>query len=82
MFIRSLMLSYEHFISNQTEHNDYAMKESRLLRYIGAFDRQLDYLHKLINTVNVEELTQVCFPGDSGYLLQLNTGRVFSISAI
>ncbi|XP_064640748.1 short transient receptor potential channel 4-associated protein-like isoform X2 [Lineus longissimus] len=58
MFIRSLMLSYEHFMSSPGEHNDYAVQESRLLKYIGAFDRQLDYLHKLINTVNVEELTQ------------------------
>ena len=39
---------------------DYTKKESKLLMYIGDFSRQLDYLHKLITIIDVQNLTQVC----------------------
>ncbi|KAJ8302972.1 hypothetical protein KUTeg_019368 [Tegillarca granosa] len=79
MFIRSLVLSLEHFynteaenISNSTEkqeklpekqfRNDYAKKDNKLLMYIGDFNRQLDYLYKLIKIINVQNLTQSQLP--------------------
>lgn len=39
--------------------SDYAKKENRLLMYIGDFNKQLDYLYKLIKIINVQNLTQV-----------------------
>lgn len=39
---------------------DYAKKENKLLMYIGDFNRQLDYLYKLIKIINVQNLTQAC----------------------
>ena len=38
---------------------DYADKESGLLRHVSSFDQQMKYLSKLINTINVQNLTQV-----------------------
>lgn len=58
MFIRSLVLSYEHFNSAQTEYKDYSNSESRLLKHVSSLDMQLNYLQKLINVINVETLTQ------------------------
>ncbi|XP_074645755.1 short transient receptor potential channel 4-associated protein-like [Tubulanus polymorphus] len=61
MFIRSLMLSYEHFTNKNSQlavEYSKVHEENRLLQYIGNFTRQLDYLHKLINIVNVEAITQ------------------------
>lgn len=39
--------------------SDYAKKENKLLMYIGDFNKQLDYLYKLIKIINVQNLTQV-----------------------
>ena len=39
--------------------SEYAKKQSKLLKYIADFDRQLEYLYKLINIINVQNLTQV-----------------------
>ncbi|KAL5022171.1 hypothetical protein ScPMuIL_001326 [Solemya velum] len=58
MFIRSLILSLEHFTNNEEEFKEYSKKESQLLSYIGDFNRQLDYLYRLINIIKVENLTQ------------------------
>ncbi|XP_041375962.1 short transient receptor potential channel 4-associated protein-like [Gigantopelta aegis] len=58
MFIRSLILSLEHFIAEDKCEPEYARKESKLLKYISDFDRQLEYLYKLINIINVQNLTQ------------------------
>ena len=33
-------------------------KDSKLVNYIGDFQRQLDYLYKLINIITVQNLTQ------------------------
>lgn len=33
-------------------------KENKLLMYIGDFNKQLDYLYKLIKIINVQNLTQ------------------------
>lgn len=56
MFIRSLILSLEHF-SEDDQYDDFR-KDNRLLGYIADFKRQLDYLRKLINTISVQNLTQ------------------------
>ncbi|KAK6185324.1 hypothetical protein SNE40_007584 [Patella caerulea] len=61
MFIRSLILSLEHFTNKEKcdeSYAEYAKKESKLLMYIGDFDRQLDYLYKLIKIISVQNLTQ------------------------
>ncbi|XP_061163195.1 short transient receptor potential channel 4-associated protein-like isoform X1 [Saccostrea echinata] len=58
MFIRSLVLSLEHLMNEETAFMDYAKKENKLLMYIGDFNRQLDYLYKLIKIINVQNLTQ------------------------
>lgn len=58
MFIRSLVLSLEHFIDEEDISKEYVKKESKLLMYIGDFSRQLDYLHKLITIIDVHNLTQ------------------------
>ncbi|KAL8560898.1 hypothetical protein ACOMHN_059082 [Nucella lapillus] len=55
MFIRSLVLSLEHF---RTEGREVEKKESRLIAYISDFKRQLDYLYKLITNISVQNLTQ------------------------
>ena len=34
-------------------------KECRLMTYISDFNRQLDYLYKLITNISVQNLTQV-----------------------
>lgn len=58
MFIRSLVLSLEHLMNEEVVFMDYAKKENKLLMYIGDFNRQLDYLYKLIKIINVQNLTQ------------------------
>ncbi|XP_053402088.1 short transient receptor potential channel 4-associated protein-like isoform X2 [Mercenaria mercenaria] len=58
MFIRSLILSLEHFRAEDEAISDYVRKDSRLLMYIGDFSRQLDYLYKLITIIDVQNLTQ------------------------
>ncbi|XP_005093557.1 short transient receptor potential channel 4-associated protein isoform X2 [Aplysia californica] len=67
MFIRSLVLSLEHFRSEGSEKaltllvpegEKGEKKESKLVNYIGDFSRQLDYLYKLINIISVQNLTQ------------------------
>ncbi|KAK2190340.1 hypothetical protein NP493_84g05051 [Ridgeia piscesae] len=58
MFIRSLILSLEHFTSVQEDSYDYARKESPLLMFVGRFERQMEYLQKLIILINVQNLTQ------------------------
>ncbi|ESO95002.1 hypothetical protein LOTGIDRAFT_215160 [Lottia gigantea] len=59
MFIRSLILSLEHFTNREKySYAEYAKKESKLLLYIGDFNRQLDYLYKLIKIISVQNLTQ------------------------
>lgn len=55
MFIRSLVLSLEHF---RAEGRELEKKESRLIAYISDFNRQLDYLYKLITNISVQNLTQ------------------------
>ncbi|KAK7115154.1 short transient receptor potential channel 4-associated protein-like isoform X2 [Littorina saxatilis] len=57
MFIRSLVLSLEHF---RSEGKDMEMdkKDSKLMSYICDFSRQLDYLYKLISNISVQNLTQ------------------------
>ena len=98
MFLRSLILSYEHFITVQSEHKvkpsaysiihrktlqnephrtfstlfsmklinvfrvqQYSQEDNRLLMHIGKFEQQMEYLTKLINIINVQNLTQVNF---------------------
>ncbi|CAI9716469.1 Hypothetical predicted protein [Octopus vulgaris] len=56
MFIRSLILSLEHF--SDDEQYDAIRKHNRLLVYIADFKQQLDYLRKLINIISVQNLTQ------------------------
>ncbi|VDI28622.1 Trpc4-associated protein [Mytilus galloprovincialis] len=58
MFIRSLILSLEHLTNDESPCRDYAKKENKLLMYIGDFNKQLDYLYKLIKIINVQNLTQ------------------------
>jgi len=63
MFIRSLILSLEHFRTEGSEKVSLALglldqKDSKLVNYIGDFQRQLDYLYKLINIITVQNLTQ------------------------
>ncbi|KAK3086456.1 hypothetical protein FSP39_018709 [Pinctada imbricata] len=58
MFIRSLVLSYEHLLTEESVYMEYAKKENKLLMYISDFNRQLDYLYKLIKIINVQNLTQ------------------------
>eukprot|EP00918_Siedleckia_nematoides_P024820 GHVU01053597.1.p1 GENE.GHVU01053597.1~~GHVU01053597.1.p1 ORF type:complete len:770 (-),score=71.82 GHVU01053597.1:2839-5148(-) len=58
MFIRSLILSLEHFINVQLEHKDYAKGESQLLQHVAKFEKQLEFLQRLINLINVQNLTQ------------------------
>ncbi|KAK3605673.1 hypothetical protein CHS0354_013470 [Potamilus streckersoni] len=57
MFIRSLVLSLEHF---QSELNEFDLQKqgSKLLNYIADFSQQLDYLYKLITIIDVHNLTQ------------------------
>ncbi|XP_046354542.1 short transient receptor potential channel 4-associated protein-like isoform X1 [Haliotis rubra] len=56
MFIRSLVLSLEHFTNE--DNGEYAKKDCKLLTYIGNFQRQMEYLYKLIHIINVQNLTQ------------------------
>lgn len=58
MFIRSLVLSLEHLTNDESAVKEYAKKENKLLMYIGDFNKQLDYLYKLIKIINVQNLTQ------------------------
>ncbi|KAL4234774.1 Short transient receptor putative channel 4-associated protein [Mactra antiquata] len=65
MFIRSLILSLELFRSedeslkgSSINNTDYARNDSKLLQYIGNFNRQLDYLYRLIAIIDVQNLTQ------------------------
>ncbi|XP_013378565.1 short transient receptor potential channel 4-associated protein-like [Lingula anatina] len=58
MFLRSLILSLEHFTTIQPEFADYVTKECHLLKYLDEFGRQVDYLHRLVNIINVQTLTQ------------------------
>ncbi|BFZ19837.1 hypothetical protein BsWGS_22878 [Bradybaena similaris] len=70
MFIRSLVLSLEHFRVEGTEKTlnfvasvegdkgSGERRESKLVNYIGNFTRQLDYLYRLINIISVQNLTQ------------------------
>ena len=37
---------------------DYLSSESLLLQHVARFDHQMEYLHKLINQINVTNLTQ------------------------
>lgn len=37
----------------------YAQEENRLLQHISKFEQQMEYLTKLINIINVQNLTQV-----------------------
>lgn len=57
MFIRSLVLSLEHFRS-EGKDTEVEKKESRLMAYICDFGRQLDYLFQLISNISVQNLTQ------------------------
>lgn len=58
MFIRALILSLEQLTVTQPEYKVYAMTESYLLMHIARFDKQVTYLKKLINVINVQNLTQ------------------------
>ncbi|XP_059171134.1 short transient receptor potential channel 4-associated protein-like isoform X2 [Physella acuta] len=68
MFIRSLILSLEHFRAEGSEKtlnfvgsadgDKVEKRESKLVGYIGDFSRQLEYLYKLINIISVQNLTQ------------------------
>ncbi|XP_052230247.1 short transient receptor potential channel 4-associated protein-like [Dreissena polymorpha] len=59
MFIRSLILSLEHFrAEDEGQKVDYAKRDSKLLKYIGDFRNQLDYLYRLISIIDVQNLTQ------------------------
>jgi Trpc4-associated protein len=58
MFIRSLILSLEHFRNVQPEHREFSEKESSLLKHVGNFNQQMGYLRRLINLINVQNLTQ------------------------
>lgn len=57
MFIRSLVLSLEHFRS-EGKDTEMDKKDSKLMAYICDFGRQLDYLYKLITIISVQNLTQ------------------------
>ncbi|XP_052817711.1 short transient receptor potential channel 4-associated protein-like isoform X2 [Mya arenaria] len=58
MFIRSLILSLEHFRAEDENQKDYSKRDSKLLNYIADFSRQLDYLYRLISIIDVQNLTQ------------------------
>ncbi|CAL1542010.1 unnamed protein product [Lymnaea stagnalis] len=68
MFIRSLILSLEHFRAEGSEKTlnfvgsadgeKGEKRDSKLVGYIGDFSRQLEYLYKLINIISVQNLTQ------------------------
>lgn len=38
---------------------DYTRNESQLLQHVAKFEKQLEYLQRLINLINVQNLTQV-----------------------
>ncbi|KAK2149750.1 hypothetical protein LSH36_438g02046 [Paralvinella palmiformis] len=58
MFIRALILSLDHLTVTQPQYKDYALSENCLLMHVSKFETQLDYLRKLINLINVQNLTQ------------------------
>lgn len=58
MFIRSLILSLEHFLNMEVKPKGYVCTESRLLSYIMDFRHRVTYLHKLLNLIDVHSLTQ------------------------
>ena len=39
----------------------YSQEDNCLLMHIGKFEQQMEYLTKLINIINVQNLTQVFF---------------------
>ncbi|ELU14681.1 hypothetical protein CAPTEDRAFT_176924 [Capitella teleta] len=59
MFIRALILSFEHFTSTQTNHKgDFSRSKCRLMLHVSRFDLQMEYLQRLINLISVQNLTQ------------------------
>ncbi|CAH1779910.1 unnamed protein product [Owenia fusiformis] len=57
MFLRALILSLDDF-TNKTKGQEYKSDDNRLLKHISNFGQQMMYLHKLINIINVQNLTQ------------------------
>ena len=59
MFVRSLVLSLEHFVRKGEElAPDYSVSESHLMSYIADFKTQVHFLVHLVKLINVENLTQ------------------------
>ncbi|XP_033626830.1 short transient receptor potential channel 4-associated protein-like [Asterias rubens] len=58
MFIRCLILTLDHFQKEQPDNYEYAMRSCRLLQFVRKRPVRVKFLIKLINTVNVEILTQ------------------------
>nr|XP_006817993.1 PREDICTED: short transient receptor potential channel 4-associated protein-like [Saccoglossus kowalevskii] len=58
MFIRCMILSLEHFETEQTEHKEYATTKCKLLGFILERKARLQFLFKLINVIKVQSLTQ------------------------
>ncbi|XP_070576007.1 short transient receptor potential channel 4-associated protein-like [Ptychodera flava] len=58
MFVRCLILSLEHFETEQTEHKEYARTKCRLLQFIHNKKTRFEFLFKLINVIEVSSLTQ------------------------
>ncbi|XP_015924383.2 short transient receptor potential channel 4-associated protein [Parasteatoda tepidariorum] len=59
MFIRSLILSYEIFISSDDEDlKAYAEKFNPLLSHVGLQRSRIQYLQRLLSLINIHNLTQ------------------------
>ncbi|XP_078689700.1 short transient receptor potential channel 4-associated protein-like isoform X1 [Branchiostoma floridae x Branchiostoma belcheri] len=58
MFIRSVVLSQEHFVTKQTEYSEFATTQCRLLIHVGEPKNRTKFLCSLINIIQVSTLTQ------------------------
>ncbi|XP_023221940.1 short transient receptor potential channel 4-associated protein-like [Centruroides sculpturatus] len=59
MFIRSLILSQEHFLTlGDEDTKNYALKQCFLLSHVKDLRQRVKYLQKLISLITVENLTQ------------------------